>query len=327
MILTVTLNPVLEKRLYFDSVELGNSNRAFKEEFTAGGKGINVSRQLNCLGIQNSAFTFLGGNNGKIVRSLLTYEQIEFFSIATKSVTRYANLIIEKRTDRISTFFSPNAKITKEEATEFKNKLEKMIQNCSMVVFSGSSPCSETEEIFPYGIELANKHDKISILDTYGSHLDKCIASAPTVIHNNTHELENSLNISLKSEKDKIELLKKLYSKGIRLAFITDEAKPVYASKFDFVYKAIPPKVNLVDSTGSGDAFVAGLVYGLDNSLVFEETLKNATALGAANASMMKTCSVSKDEMIHFTELIEIETIGKKMKLIDDSPTTKEMGH
>jgi len=65
-----------------------------------------------------------------------------------------------------------------------------MIYNCSAVIFSGSSPCFATDDIFPFGIELANKYDKISILDTYGGHLQACLEAQPTVIHNNKDEVE-----------------------------------------------------------------------------------------------------------------------------------------
>lgn len=322
MILTVTLNPLLEKRYFFKDVELGKSHRCFKEELSAGGKGINISRQLNLLGMKNSAYTFLGGNNGKLLRSLLTHEQIEFSSVSTRSETRTADLIIEENNHRITTFFGVNSPITKEESDQFKEKLDKMIQNCSIAAFSGSSPCKETDDIFPYAIDLANKHDKISILDTYGPHLSHCIDALPTVVHNNVSEVEESLGINLKSENEKVDYLDHLYKKGIKLAFLTDGPNPFYASKYDFHYRIIPPYVNEVDSTGSGDAFTAGLVYGLENSIVFDEFVKIAAALGAANASMLDTCSVSKEMLDTFRSEIKIEPIGKRMKLIDDSPTT-----
>ena len=171
MVLTVTLNPLLENRLYSDSIQLGTSNRSRAQVFKAGGKGINVSRQLNYLGIQNIALTFLGGNYGKILRKILTEEKINFSAISTKSETRSATLTIENNLQRLTTFFEPNKKITDDEVNEFKSKLEKMIQNCSTVIFSGSSPCLETDEIFSFGIELANRLDKTSILDSYGNHL------------------------------------------------------------------------------------------------------------------------------------------------------------
>jgi len=320
MILTVTLNPLLERRLFFHSVELGKELRASNEVFSAGGKGINVSRQLNLLGMKNSAFTFLGGNNGKILRNILTEEKIDFTVQSSKSETRSADLIIEENPFRVTTFFGVNSIITKEEAEEFKHKLDKMIQNCSVVIFSGSSPCKATDDIFPYGIELANKYDKISILDTYGNHLKKCIDATPTVIHNNLHELKNSLEENFSIENGIRNYMYSLNSKGIRLIFLTDGANPFYASKFDFHYKIYPPKVYTIDATGSGDAFVAGLAYGLEKSLVFEDFLKRATALGALNAANLETCKVKPEESEKLMDLVSIEPIGKKMKVIDDSP-------
>lgn len=322
MILTITINPLLERRLFFDSVELGKANRCKKEIFYAGGKGINVSRQLNFLGLNNQAYTFLGGNNGKILRHCLANDKIDLSVVSTKSETRSADLIIDKN-NCVSTFFGMNSEISPAESEEFKNKLEKMIMNCSIVVFAGSSACEATDDIFPYGIELANKHDKISILDTYGAHLKKCIEAQPMVVHNNVSEVEKSLGISLNSEDEKLQYLDFLYSKNIKLAFLTDGANPSYASKFNFHYKIESPKIKTVDATGSGDAFVAGVTYGLENSLVFDEFIKIASALGTANSTMLETCEVPKDEIEKYVDNVKVTPIGKRMKIIDDSPTIK----
>ncbi len=322
MILTVTINPLLEKRLVFDSIQLGDANRSIKEYFSAGGKGINVSRQLNLLGMQNHAFTFLGGNNGKILRHCLTEDKIDFSVASSKSETRVADLIIESELKRVTTFFGSNSIITKEEADDFKSKLGKMIQNCSVVVFSGSSPCEATDDIFAYGINLAHEHDKTSVLDTYGTHLQKCLDAAPTIVHNNVTEIEKTLGIKLQTEEEKLSYLKELYKKGIRLSFLTDGANPTYAAKFDYTYKAELPKISVFDATGSGDSFTAGIIYGIENSIIFEECLKIASALGTANAQVLETCSVTKEQYSHLIDEIKISTIGKRMKLIDDSPTT-----
>ncbi|KAF0151388.1 MAG: 1-Phosphofructokinase [Ignavibacteria bacterium] len=322
MILTVTLNPLLEKRLNFNSISLGEVNRTNIESYSAGGKGINVSRQLNLLGLHNHAFTFLGGNNGKILRNCLIEDKINFSAVSTKLETRIGNVIIEESRKRISTFLGRSSLITKEEAEDFKIKLRKMIQNSSAVVFSGSSPCQTTDDIFAYGINLAHEYDKTSVLDTYGSHLQKCLDASPSVVHNNIEEVEKSLSVELKSEEQKIAYLNSLYKKGIRLCFLTDGDKPVYASKFDYIYKADFPQIDNYDSTGSGDSFTAGIVYGIENSIVFDEVLRIATALGIANAAVLQTSNVKKEDYVKHIKTINISTIGKKMKLIDDSPTT-----
>ena len=125
MVLTVTINPLLENRLYFDKVIFGQSNRSGTQEYKAGGKGINVSRQLNYLNIKNLAHLFLGGNNGKILRRILSEEKIDFTHISTKSETRAAALSIEKDEERITTPFDPNSTILEKEVSEYKSKLEK----------------------------------------------------------------------------------------------------------------------------------------------------------------------------------------------------------
>ena len=321
MILTITLNPLLERRLIYRQIKAGTTNRAEKDFFTAGGKGINVSRQLNLLNTPNGAMTFIGGGNGKILRALLAEERIDCTFVSTKSETRQAALTFDEESQQLTTYFGLNPVITQGEADDFKNRLEKAIQNCSMVVLSGSSPSESTDSIFPYAISLANKHGKLSILDTYGGHLKACIDQSPAIIHNNMKELETSFDTDLSTESVKIEMMNFLYKKGIRMSFLTGGPSSTYASKFDFHYKVNFPRIEEKDPCGSGDSFTAGIAYGLENALVFDDFLKTATALGAANAASFNTSSVTFEQMKSYYDKIEILPVGKKMKLIDDRPT------
>ena len=152
--------------------------------------------------------------------------------------------------------------------------------------------------IFPEGIGMANKMDKISICDTYGNHLEKCLDASPTIIHNNVDEIKSSLGSLLNNENDHLSLLSSLYSKGIKQAFITDAEKPFYASNFDFHYKITLAKIDTIDSTGSGDAFTAGVIYGWHNKLNFEQQLRFASALGSCNAKSFEVCDVDIESAI-----------------------------
>ena len=320
MILTITINPLLERRFSFKNVNFGLENRDGKEEIKVGGKGINVSRQLNQLSTENFAFTFYGGNNGKLLKETLTKENIKFSSVRTNEETRECAVIIDESLKKIFTFFGPNTKVNKTEAEEFKLKLEKMIENCEIVIFSGSSPCSETDSIFPYGIQLANKYDKISVCDTYGKHLQNCLDNSPTIVHNNMNEIEKSLGVSLKGEEQKIEFLNSLYKKGIKQTYLTNGGDEIYASNFDFHFKIENPKINTVDPTGSGDSFVAGIAYGWHNNLTFNETIIIAAKLGIINASRFDVCNVAAGELETFSQEIKISPMGKKMKTLDVTP-------
>lgn len=322
MILTVTINPLLEKRLVYDECFLGTENRNGQAFYNPGGKGINVSRQLNNLEINNIAYTFSGGNYGKIFRDILREEKIQFTTISTASETRFASVIMEKRSKRITTFFEQNHLISPKEVDEFKLKLEKMIANCEIVIFSGSSPCEAADDIIPFGIITANHLDKISICDTYGSHLKKCIQCGPTILHNNKAEIEKSLEVSLNDENDYRDVLNSFYKKGIKQAYITSGKDKIYASNFDFHFAITPNIIEELDQTGSGDAFTAGVAYGWYNDLTFEETSKFASSLGTLNAASLKICSVDPEEAHNIKDEVVVEPLGKKMKIVDVTPTS-----
>ena len=195
-----------------------------------------------------------------------------------------------------------------------------MIQNCEVVVFSGSSPCEEADPIISYGIELANKYDKVSICDTYGKSLQSCIDAAPTIIHNNISEIKTSLGINLNSETSIVNFLNNLYTKNIKRTYLTDGSNNFYASNFNYIYKIKPLEVQNIDSTGSGDSFVAGIINGWINSDVFKDSLKFSTAVAGLNAASFDIASVIPEEAIKLKDKVEVLPVGKKTKTIDDSP-------
>lgn len=318
MILTVTLNPIIEQRLHFSKVLRGEANRAHKQSYYAGGKGINVSRQLTKMGVKNLALTFLGGDNGRRLRATMTAEGLNFTAVAVKSETRNGITVIEDEPARVTHLFGENSVITPEEVNEFKFKLEKMIQNCEYVVFSGSSPSPACDDIFAYGIQIAEKYDKTAVLDTYGKALELALNERPAILHINKQEASDYFGKKIEDEVDIISALEEFNNLGVKIGIISDGDSPVYMNHFGFVHKITPPEVKVVDETGSGDAFVAGLVYGLYNDEILTDILRMATSCGAANAGSVTVCEVDYSNIEHLLDEILIEPIGKKLNLMNE---------
>jgi hypothetical protein len=63
-IFTLTGNLLAERTLDFERWQPGETQRARRESFQVGGKGINVSKMLNRLGSPNTALCFVGGAPG-----------------------------------------------------------------------------------------------------------------------------------------------------------------------------------------------------------------------------------------------------------------------
>jgi len=58
MIITVTLNPALDKTIEIDEFKIGNVNRIVSTRVDVGGKGINVSKVIKELKNKSLAFRF-----------------------------------------------------------------------------------------------------------------------------------------------------------------------------------------------------------------------------------------------------------------------------
>lgn len=313
MILTITLNPLLEKVLFFKKIEKKKVNRSYKLIVNAGGKGINVSRQLNQFKIDNLATGFLGGDNGKKLKSILFKEHIKNSFQQIDYETREGFVIVEDSVIQES-YFTPDPIVTSEEVNQFLQKASRAILNSEMVVFSGSSPVFKNPEdeirIFSALLKLADDNDKITLIDVYGNHLSEVLKLNPRIVHTNLDEMQSSLKISLSDEKDILEFLKDVNSKGIKIFIITNGDKNSYAINHGYLYEIIPPKIESKNSTGSGDAFMAGFIYALHNNLPFEEMLRWAAACGTANASQFEVCSSNLDLVNSFYNKVEIKKLN-----------------
>ena len=71
MIITVTMNPAIDKTVEVDKFQPYALNRIRRIEYDAGGKGINVSKTIHALGGESLAMGFLGGNTGKTIENVL----------------------------------------------------------------------------------------------------------------------------------------------------------------------------------------------------------------------------------------------------------------
>ena len=80
--------PIIDFIVRIDKVEIGEVNRMESDDKFAGGKGINVSRILQRLGIDNTATGFIGGFTGRFVTDSLDAEGIKTKFVAVDQDTR-----------------------------------------------------------------------------------------------------------------------------------------------------------------------------------------------------------------------------------------------
>jgi 1-phosphofructokinase len=71
MIVTVTLNPAIDKSLAVPRFEVGKTNRGEVTRIDAGGKGINVAKAVKKFETKVCALGFVAGSNGHFILEAL----------------------------------------------------------------------------------------------------------------------------------------------------------------------------------------------------------------------------------------------------------------
>ena len=297
MITTVTLNPMLDKTVRLEGLKRGSIHRATSVTMTAGGKGVNVSRQLRFLGIETVATGFLGGNTGEIIRTLMDNEGIRHDFIDTGLVTREGVTYLEA--DGTSTaVFEPSEKVPVECVHQLSRKIATLAAESTWMVCSGSSPGGEADDVFYEAILSAHKAERQSVLDSYGTVFSRALKAVPTLVKQNKSEFEQSLGTKLADERAIRRALRDMISAGVHYCVLTDGSRPAYAASGDGEWKISPPDVRMINPIGSGDSMLAGMMYGFSEQWDFERALRFGSAAGAANAQVWEVANSSREEIL-----------------------------
>lgn len=291
MILTVTLNPAVDKTYRTGELFCGRVNRMRSVTNMPGGKGINVSRILRQYGRPVTATGFLGGFPGKWIEERLCEQGIRSAFVETGEETRSSMNIIADN-GYVTEILEPGPTIREEWLTELLNRYEWLAEEAEAVVLSGSAAPGVPEDIYARLIRIASDKGKKVFLDTSGVLLAEGIRQKPFLIKPNRQELEYVIGHGLKTLEELKEAACLLREGGIELVAVSLGRKGMLLAGEDGCMYAAAPKVKTENTVGCGDSAVASMVMSCMDGLPQEEILRRATAVSAANASTFESGNV-----------------------------------
>ncbi len=143
MIITVTMNPAIDKTAELDTFVHEGLNRLQNPISDVGGKGINVSKTIHALGGESIATGFLAGNNGKMIQETLRIQGIKTDFLFVEGETR-VNLKVIEPGGVLTELNEPGPTISKEIVEELIQKLESYATPRKSICPSGK--CSKGSE-------------------------------------------------------------------------------------------------------------------------------------------------------------------------------------
>ncbi|MBP2033281.1 1-phosphofructokinase [Clostridium algifaecis] len=307
MVITVTLNPAMDKTITLKGLNIGSVNRAITVREDIGGKGINVSKVLKNFNISSLCTGFLGGELENSFIHDFKKRKLNNDFIHIQNETRANIKIVDSLNHTNTDINEPGPYISKEELKIFIDKFKSMCSKEDIVVLSGGVSPSMPDDIYLHLTKIAKEKEAFVILDADGELLKHGIKACPDVIKPNNHELQKLLNLSDISEENIINAAKVLKNKGIAKIMISLGEKGGLFVTENGVYKCKGLKVPVKSTVGAGDSMVSAIVYSLINNYSDKETLRFATACGAASVALDGTQACTLQQVHELLKEVKCE--------------------
>lgn len=289
MIYTVTLNPSVDYIVQVTNFKEDSLNRIDSDVKYPAGKGINVSRVLNRIGLSTKALGFLGGFTGEYIQNSLTAEGIETDFVNVQGDTR---INVKLKSTHETEINAPGPEISQDQLSTLMAKLEE-IEAGNTVVLAGSIPPSLPSDLYEVITErLAAKGVRV-VVDASGKALLGVVAHKPFFIKPNHHELAELFDVELHGLDDIITYGRKLVDMGAENVVVSMAGDGALLLTKDATYVSNVPKGKVINSVGAGDSLVAGFVGTYEKTGDIIEAFKYGVATGSATAFSSDLAEVS----------------------------------
>ena len=308
MLLAITPNPTIDRTLHVPQMEIGSVHRAQQVHLGAGGKGLNVARTALTLGVDVLATGPLAGHAGRTVADLAANEGLPTaWHWLSSGETRTCLLLNHENSDA-TVINEPGQTWSNDDWQGLTTHLRQLSRRVQAITFSGSLPPGiPTKAFTALARELATL-DRPVYIDTSGQALVATLREpAGLCIKMNRSELAKGLGQTLAGQDDLIEAGKEVLDRGAALVVVTLGSAGAIAVAPDGWWQVSGPRVKVVSTVGSGDAFLAGLVAAQIQGQTLVEALVQGVLCGMANATTALPGRFERERLEALREEVEVK--------------------
>lgn len=285
MINTVTLNPAIDEIIYLDRYVRNITNRIRAKATTMGGKGTHVSLDLHLMGGKSRAFGFCFGQTGERILNMLQESDVEtHFIYGEQGESRTNYLIVEEDTKDATLVADRGPRPSEDQIQALYAMMRGTIASGDFLALSGDTSNFPDPYVYNAIIDLLNDKQPRIFLDASGDALKACIERSPFLIKPNRYELGQLLGRELMDDRDILDAIRAMERYHIEVIAVSLGGDGSLVKAHDKLYRVHPPKVNVYNTVGCGDCYLAGLMRGFECDMEIEDILRYASAVSAATA-------------------------------------------
>jgi 6-phosphofructokinase 2 len=282
-ILTVTMNPAIDKSSSVGRVTPEQKLRCRAPQYEPGGGGINVSRAVRLLGGDSTALYLAGGPTGDMLAALLDGEGITHQAVRIRELTRQNLTVYEDSSGQQFRFGMPGPVTTSEECSECLDIISRLNPHPAFIVASGSLPPGVPEDFYGRLAGMARDMGSKMVVDTSGAPLKHAVQEGVFMIKPNARELGQLAGRDIADESEQEKLAQELIRTGrCQVIVVSLGAAGALMVNREGKTRLRSPSVKPRSKVGAGDSMVAGTVIGLERGYSMVEAVRFGVAAGAA---------------------------------------------
>lgn len=285
MVITVTLNPALDRTLTVEGIQVDVVNRVVSTRTDIGGKGINVSKVLSVMGTPSTVLGFIGINHKEMFEKELDKLGIGHHLILVEGESRTNIKIVDPKNRTFTDLNEAGPVITPGELDEFFRVFDEMVSNNDIIVLAGGLPKGVPDEIYGILTEKSKEKGARVVLDADGKSLAHGVKAGPSILKPNEKEFLGLLKREHLFTEEIARKAADLASSGIEKILVSRGEKGSILVTAEHALLSESQAVEVKSTAGAGDAMVAALVKAEIDGLSDFETL--ALAQAASTAAVM----------------------------------------
>lgn len=305
MIVTLTINPAIDKSTTIEQLIPEKKLRCTEMIIEAGGGGINVSKAVSELGGETKAIFTCGGINGKLLLELLERDSIKTIPVQIKGNTRESIIVTECSTNKEYKFIVPGPVLDEKELQEIKSIINNL-EDVSFLICSGSMPPNFPEDFLAEIAALAKKKGIKFIVDTSGPALEKALRQGVYLLKPNMSELCFLAGVKYLEADEIEEAVDQIISTGQCEVIVVSmgASGALYATK-NLKKRFLAPIVKKISTVGAGDSMLAAIAWMLEQNNSIDDAVRFGIACGTAATINKGPHLFKKEDAYRFFEWLK----------------------
>jgi 1-phosphofructokinase len=289
MIVTVTLNPSIDRTLRVDRLERGEVNRAELIQLDAAGKGVNVSRALAAYGKQTHAVMVGAALGSEWMSEQLNARNIAHTMVMAPGITR-SNITLVEADGSVTKINEPGVMMTPEILGSVETALDALPLQGNWVVLAGRLNPGADNDTYRRLVSFAKARGARVVLDASGIALAEAICeNGPDLIKPNQHELGSIVGREPLTISDAVEAAREVMARGVGSVLCSLGSDGALYVTRDHVVHVEPAHPVVGTPVGAGDILLATFLAGGANELALEGAVQWSAASVALPGTAIPT--------------------------------------